>query len=95
MINVQNTDYNECFKWCLVRYLNTAEHNTRKITKTDKCFKKRLDFKDVTFPAITRDIHKIGRKKFIGISIFGMKINKNIQSMYLNNLVKKNMFPYY
>ena len=25
MINIQNTDDNECFKLCLVRYLNPAD----------------------------------------------------------------------
>ena len=45
-IDIQNTDNNECFKWCLVRYLNPADHNPRRITKADKDFIKRLDFKD-------------------------------------------------
>ena len=56
---IQNTDDNKCFKWCLVRYLNPADHNPRKITKADKDLAKRLDFKDIRFPVKTRDIHKI------------------------------------
>ena len=71
LINIQNTDDNECFKWCLVRYLNHVDHNPRRITKIDKDFAKRLDFKDIKFPVKTRDIHKIERKNSIGISIFG------------------------
>ena len=27
LINVENTDDNECFKWCLIRYLNLVDHN--------------------------------------------------------------------
>ena len=38
LIHVQNTDDNECFKWCLVRYLNPADHNPRRIIKADKKF---------------------------------------------------------
>ena len=45
-ISVQNTDDNECFKWCLVRYMNSTDHTSRRIAKTDKYFAKRLDFKD-------------------------------------------------
>ena len=30
LINIQDT--NECFKWCLVRYLNPAHHNPARIT---------------------------------------------------------------
>ena len=46
LINIKDTDDNEFFKWCLVRYLNPADHHPAKITKADKNFAKRLDFKD-------------------------------------------------
>ena len=49
LINVQNTDDNECFKCCWVRYLNPADHNPRIIIKPDKDFLKILDFKDKIF----------------------------------------------
>ena len=62
-INIQNTDENECFKWCLVRYLNPADTNSRRITKVDKDFAKRFDFKDRKFPVKTRDIHRTEKKK--------------------------------
>ena len=81
LINIQNTDDNECFKWFLVRYLNPADHNPRRITKADKDFTNRLDFKDTKFPVKARDINKIEKKN-------------NIQSMYQNNVAKKNMLIY-
>ena len=71
LIVFQNTDDNECFKWCLVRYLNPADHNPRRITKTDKDFAKRLHFKDMKVPSKTKDVHKIRNKNSIGISVFG------------------------
>ena len=47
LISNLDTDDNECFKWFLFRYLNhPADHNPKTITKADKCFAKRLDFKD-------------------------------------------------
>ena len=49
LIIIQNTDDNECFKWLLVKYLNPADHNARRITKADKDLAKRFDFKDITF----------------------------------------------
>ena len=27
LINVQDIDHNECFKWFLVKYVNSADHN--------------------------------------------------------------------
>ena len=41
LINIQNIDDNECFKCCLVRYLNPADHNPEKITKADWDFAKK------------------------------------------------------
>ena len=83
MINVQNTDDNEYFKWCLVRYLKPPDHNPRRVTKADKDFAKRLDFKDIKFPVKIRDIHKIEKKNSIDISVFGYE-NKEKYPIYVS-----------
>ena len=83
MIDIQNIDDNECFKWCLVRYLNPADHNPIKIPKSDKDFAKRYDFKDIKLPVEIKDIHKIKKKNFIGISVFGYK-NKENHPIYVS-----------
>ena len=72
-MNIKNKDDNECFKWYQVRYLNPAHHNPRRIAKADKYFAKKLDFKYIKLPVKIRDIHKIGKMKSIGISVFVMK----------------------
>ena len=59
LINIQNIDDNECSKWCLVRYLHPADHNPRRITKSDKYFAKKLDLKEIKIPVKVRDIHKV------------------------------------
>ena len=84
LINIQNTDDNECFKWCLVRYLNPADHNPRRTTKADTDFAKRLDLKDIKFPVKISEIHKIEKKKnSIGISVFGSE-NKEKHQIYVS-----------
>ena len=83
LINIQNTDDNEYFKWHLVRNLNPAEHYPRRITKADKDFAKRLDFKDMKFPVKIRDIHKIEKKNSINISVFGYE-NKEKHPIYVS-----------
>ena len=47
LINIQNTDDNESFTWCLVRYLNPANHNPKKKKekKLIKVLKRDLIFK--------------------------------------------------
>ena len=95
MINIQNTDHNEYFKWCLVRYLNPADHNSARITKADKDFAKILDFKDIKLPAKTRVICKIVKKNSINISIFGYESKVKYPICVLKNVLKINMLIYY
>ena len=80
LINIQNMDDNKCFKRCLVKYLNPADRNPARITKTDKNFAKKLYFKDIKFPVKVRDIHKIKKKNSIDISAFGYE-NKEKHSI--------------
>ena len=45
LIDIQNIDDNECFKWCLLRYLNPADYNPRRIQKLIKNLLKSLFLK--------------------------------------------------
>ena len=95
MINIQNIDDNECFKWIRVRYLNPADRNPPRITKADKEFAKKLEFKNMKFTAKIRAIYKIEKKISIGISVFGYE-NKEKHPIYVSkNAVKKTMLIYY
>ena len=60
----------------MVRYLQTTDHNPRRIRKVDKLYGDKLDFKDMEFPVKVRDIHKIERKNSISISISGYEDKK-------------------
>ena len=48
-----------------------------RITKADKEFAKKLDFKNIKLPVKVRDIHKIKKSNSIGISVFGYE-NKDL-----------------
>ena len=92
LINIQNIDDNECFKWSIVRYLNPANHHSARITKADKDFAKKVDFKYIKFPAKITELKKRIPSAFVFLA---RQINKNIQSMHQKNVVKKNMLIYY
>ena len=94
LIIIQNIDDNECFKWSIVRYLNPANHHSTSVTKADKDFATKIDFKDIKCPVKTRDIHKIEKNNSIRISVFGYENKTNIQSMYQKNVVKEIMLIY-
>ena len=71
MINIQNIDDNEYFQWSIVGYLNPADRSLARITKADKEFTKKLDFKDIKAPLNIRDIHKIEKIEFYWYYVFG------------------------
>ena len=81
LINIQNIDDNECFKWHIVRHLNLAVNLL--ITKADQDFAQKLGFKDIKLPVKTRDIHETEKKNSIKISVLDYE-NKEIkiQSTY-------------
>lgn len=45
VINIQNIDENDCFKWYLIRYLNPSNHDPARITKAEKNLLKKLILK--------------------------------------------------
>ena len=59
LINIGNIDDDECFKWWLVRYLNPADRNPTRITRTEREFAKKLDFGDIKLPVKTRDNREV------------------------------------
>ena len=69
LIIIQNTDANECWKWRLVRYLYPADHHPARITKAEKDFAERHDFKDLKLLVKNTDIHKIEKKNSIAICV--------------------------
>ena len=81
LINIQNIDNNHCFECCLVRYLHPADYNLRIITKADKYFARKLNFKDVKFLGKIGEIHNIRKKILSASAFFVMKRKKNIEAM--------------
>ena len=49
--------------YMVIKYLNPADHNPKRFTKTDKDFAKRVDIKDIKFLVKIRYIHKIKKEK--------------------------------
>ena len=50
LVNIQNSDHHEFLKWCLVRYLNPADHHPVRIRKIVENFLRKLDFRSIKFP---------------------------------------------
>ena len=76
MINIQNTDDNECFRWCLVSYLHPTYHNPRRIIKVVKLYGDKLDFKDIKFPVKLETLIKLKEKIPLALVFLIVKIRK-------------------
>ena len=65
-MNIHDTDDNECFKLCFVRYVKYS-------SKMQKNYKSLIDlnFECIKFPVKIRDVHKIENKTSVNISVFG------------------------
>ena len=94
LINIQNTHDNECFKWCFVRYLNSSDHNPRRITKDDKDFAKGFKRHKISSQYYRHSQNQ--KKNSIGISFFGYE-NKQTYPIDVSKKkhVKKNMLTYH
>ena len=64
------------------QYLNSADCKLARITKADKDFDEKLDFKGVQFPVKIRDIQKTEKEILSALVFLAMKKKKNIQFMY-------------
>ena len=80
MLNIQNFDDTERFKWCLIRYLNAVNHHPAKIRKVDKLFADELDLEDIKFPVKVKDVHKIEKRILLALVLLVMKAKKNLVS---------------
>ena len=83
LINIQSIDGNECFKWCLAKYLNPVNYHSARISKAHKDLAKMLDFVDISFAVKIRDIHKIKNKNSLSISVFAYE-NKEKYPIYVS-----------
>lgn len=72
LINTQNSD-DECFRWCLLRHLNSVNKNPDKIRTKDKKLAKQLNFKDATFLVHKTDCARIKKKKMFSLMCLVMK----------------------
>ena len=50
---------NECSKWCIVKYLHSADSHPARIRKTDEELADELDFEEIKFPVKIKGIQKI------------------------------------
>ena len=75
LINIQNVD-NECFRWCLVRYLNPVTKNVAKIRNVDRTFAKQFNFKgSLKFLFNKKDYTKLKNKIIFSLIVWLWKQN--------------------
>ena len=81
MLNVDNVDYNEYFKWCSVRFPHPADRNPRRITKDDKLFADKLEFADKISSKKLKIFTKLEKRNLLALAFVIMIIKQSIQIM--------------
>lgn len=75
LINMQNLENNECFRWCLIRYLNPVGKNPLRISKAHKNYVDELRFKEIKCPVIVKDYANNEEMNTIAINVVIYEIN--------------------
>ena len=70
LINIKNTNDNECLRWCHVRMLNPTSNNPQRIKKADKETVKSLDYSDIEFPVKQKDYPLIEQRLNVNLNVF-------------------------
>ena len=85
-MDIQKIDDNGCFKKCFVKYLHLVDHHSARITRADKNFAKKFDFKDIKLPVKIRDIHEFesfGYENKVKYSIYVLKTCREDKDVHL------------
>ncbi|CAB3980720.1 Gastrula zinc finger, partial [Paramuricea clavata] len=75
LINIENADDDECFRWCHVRHLRPGQRAT-KITRSDRKFAKTLNYNGIKFPVRIDDIPKIEKANELRITVIMLRGEK-------------------
>ena len=66
--------------------LHPAAHSPTRITKADKGFSKRIDFKDIELPVKVWDLHKIEKKNSVDILVISVTKKLKISNVYIKKI---------
>ena len=82
LINIKNTNDNECLRWCHVRMLNPTSNNPQRIKKADKEIAKSLDYSGIEFSVKQKDYPLMEQRLNINLNVF--YYHKNIYPLYVS-----------
>ena len=71
LINIKNVNDNECFRWCHLAYLYSANKDPQTIKKY-RDYINNVNYERITFPDKIKDIPKIEEMNYIRLNVFGV-----------------------
>ena len=75
IINVNNENDNECFKWAVTSAVFPIEKNPQRLNKQMRENSEKFDWKGIEFPVSLKQINKFESQNPYGINVFGYKNN--------------------
>ena len=84
LINIQNHDDNNCFKWCHVRLINPKKSHPERRIKEDKEIEASLDYSNITFPMDARHYDIVEKRFNINVDVFIYE-NKRVRPLRISS----------
>ena len=76
VINVKNSDDNECFKWAVISAIYTAKNHPERLNKKMRIYSEKFNWKGIEFPVSLKQIDKFEKQNPFAVNVFGIEGEK-------------------
>ncbi|KAL7643706.1 UNVERIFIED_CONTAM: hypothetical protein RMT77_005704 [Armadillidium vulgare] len=88
LINIQNKNDNECFKWCIARSDCLDEGHLHRLSTRIKEVSKNYNWKGIKFPVQLKQINKFENQNDVSINVFGLDEKEILYPLKITKVVK-------
>ena len=76
IINVKNSDDNQCFKWAVTSAIYTAKNHPERLNKKIRINSEKFNWKGIEFPVSLKQIDKFEKQNPFAVNVFGIEGEK-------------------
>ena len=76
IINVKNSDDNQCFKWAVTSAIYTAKNHPERLNKKMRMNSDKFNWKRIEFPVSLKQIDKFEKQNPFAVNVFGIEGEK-------------------
>src|ERR1700755_2580618 len=88
LINIQNKNDNECFKWCIARSECLDEDNVHRLSTKVREASKKYNWKGIEFPVQLKQISKFENQNDVSVNVFGLDDKEILYPLRITKIEK-------